>query len=76
MFLHEANQILRKLLLLFSRNLDNSNKIFSPCNFDEQLRVRAQLDTFQREVIVFIIVFCRRRRRHRPHCLRSLTSRR
>ena len=33
MFLHEAKQILRKFLLLRSRNPDNFKKVFSRCYF-------------------------------------------
>ena len=59
MFLGEAKQILKTFLLL--RPVPRST-----------LRVGVPLDTFQRAVIVFTIVLCRRRRRRRPHCLRSL----
>ena len=46
-------------------------KVFSRCNFSEN---SAQLGAFQRAVIVFTIVLCRRRRRRRPRCLKSLMA--
>ena len=47
MFLHEAKQILKTFLLL------------CPCNPGYKLRAGAQLNEFQRAVIVFSIVLCR-----------------
>ena len=35
MFYHETKQILRKILLLSPRGLDNSKKVFSRCNFSD-----------------------------------------
>ena len=75
MFLHEAKQIVRKFLLLRPRTLDNSiKKVFSRCNFSEN-SMQVLLDSFQRAVIVFTIVLCRRPRCRRPRCLRFLLLR-
>ena len=38
-------------------------------------RADAQLDSFQRAVIVFTIVLCHCRRRRRPRCVSSLMTR-
>ena len=71
MFLYEAKQIPQKVLLLRPRSPVNSKKRLSTSDY---VHAGAQLDAFQRAVIVFIIVFCRRRRRRRRRCLRSLIT--
>ena len=66
MFFHEAKQILRKFLLLRPRSLNSSKKGLFTLQSLRQLRAGAELDAFQRAVIVFTIVLCHRRRRRRP----------
>ena len=66
MFLHEAKQIPRTYILLRPCSPGTPKKVLS--RFNLKLRAGAKLDAFQRAVIVFTNVLCRRRWRRRPCC--------
>ena len=72
--LYKAKQILTTYLLYVLAVHWNSKKrsflvLIQQRNY---IRAGAQLDTFQRALIVFVIVLCCHCRRHRPLCSRSL----
>ena len=69
MFHLKGKQILRTFLLSRPRRPKNFKiGLFTFC-FQRQQRAGAQVDAFQRAVIVFTIVLCRRRWRRRPKIL-------
>ena len=57
MFLHEAKQILKKILLLRSRRLDNSKKVISRCNLYNNNYVQALSSVHSNVKLLYLLLF-------------------